>query len=356
MARGSLKEMERRRKALERMCEIAASRGGECLSAEYVNTITRLAWRCGVGHEWAIRPNAVQQGNWCPKCARTGASIGERISRSVLERMFEASFPKTLPSWLVGAKGRRLELDGYSERLGIAFEYNGIQHYQQIGFFSRARVVEQQERDAVKVRSCRQQGVTLITIPTFSNTANLSGCIDQIEASVLSSGLRVPEKWRRPASLPADNGLSRVIEPNRLARLNAKAAEHGGALLSTTAFSAQDKLRWGCSRGHEFALDQYKVLAGRWCPLCKGWHKTVADMQAMAAEKGGRFLSIRFEGVSKRHRWCCADGHVWDATPSAISGGNWCRLCANKRIGDATRRRHEANRRRKTASPAGPET
>lgn len=53
------------------MRETAAKFGGECLSELYVNTYTKLRWRCHAGHEWDARPNAVRTGSWCPLCARS---------------------------------------------------------------------------------------------------------------------------------------------------------------------------------------------------------------------------------------------------------------------------------------------
>lgn len=49
--------------------EVAALMGGMCLSAEYVNTDTKLRWRCADGHEWeAIPDSVVRRKTWCPVC------------------------------------------------------------------------------------------------------------------------------------------------------------------------------------------------------------------------------------------------------------------------------------------------
>jgi hypothetical protein len=49
--------------------EIAASRGGVCLSREYLNERAALWWACGDGHQWNATPNKVKRGSWCPECA-----------------------------------------------------------------------------------------------------------------------------------------------------------------------------------------------------------------------------------------------------------------------------------------------
>jgi len=54
---------------IEHMQELAASRGGQCLSEEFIDLKTRLRWRCGFGHEWEATPLLHQAGHWCPQCA-----------------------------------------------------------------------------------------------------------------------------------------------------------------------------------------------------------------------------------------------------------------------------------------------
>jgi len=42
---------------IKEMQEIAESRGGKCLSKEYVNNYTKLKWQCDEGHTWKATPN-----------------------------------------------------------------------------------------------------------------------------------------------------------------------------------------------------------------------------------------------------------------------------------------------------------
>ena len=54
---------------LEQLRKVAADRGGVCLSDQYVNSTTKLRWRCSEGHEWDATPSGVKTGTWCPQCA-----------------------------------------------------------------------------------------------------------------------------------------------------------------------------------------------------------------------------------------------------------------------------------------------
>ena len=43
--------------AIERMRELAAAKGGKCLSDVYVNSASKLQWQCARGHTWWIAAN-----------------------------------------------------------------------------------------------------------------------------------------------------------------------------------------------------------------------------------------------------------------------------------------------------------
>jgi hypothetical protein len=56
-------------KRLADMRELAASRGGLCLSDAYEGQHKRLRWQCKMGHSWMATPASVQYGgSWCPEC------------------------------------------------------------------------------------------------------------------------------------------------------------------------------------------------------------------------------------------------------------------------------------------------
>lgn len=95
-------------------------------------------------------------------------SKGESIARKCLETLFLAKFPNKRPDSLKNeSSGRNLELDCYNEELGIAVEYQGIQHYKYVPFFHKTaeNFYKQVERDRMKLEMCRAQKITLITIP-----------------------------------------------------------------------------------------------------------------------------------------------------------------------------------------------
>jgi len=58
------------KQSITAMRHLATARGGTCLSAEYLGSKFKLTWKCKFGHCWQAAPCYIVQGNWCPICAR----------------------------------------------------------------------------------------------------------------------------------------------------------------------------------------------------------------------------------------------------------------------------------------------
>ncbi|MDP3036826.1 MAG: hypothetical protein Q8N07_03765, partial [Rhodocyclaceae bacterium] len=58
----------KRKYSIEDMQSIAQQQGGKCLSSEFINTKTKLLWRCAHGHTWEALPGNVLRGHWCKDC------------------------------------------------------------------------------------------------------------------------------------------------------------------------------------------------------------------------------------------------------------------------------------------------
>ena len=139
--------------------KLAEERGGTLVTTVYTNVSTPMLWKCKKGHTWATKlSHVLHSGSWCPYCLFKS----EQACRSIIEAMTGKAFPKRRPSWLNG-----LELDGYCEELGVAFEYNGRQHYEEVKAWHRSEdaLENQKTRDARKIRLCEDNWVILIVIP-----------------------------------------------------------------------------------------------------------------------------------------------------------------------------------------------
>jgi hypothetical protein len=55
---------------IEECKKFALNKNGECLSDEYINNQTKMKWRCSENHEWKAPFGDIKHaGNWCPHCA-----------------------------------------------------------------------------------------------------------------------------------------------------------------------------------------------------------------------------------------------------------------------------------------------
>lgn len=62
---------------------LARSKGGRCLSAEYLSWRTPLEWECAKGHRWNAVPGPIKgRGIWCPHCSHKARLTIEEMQRT----------------------------------------------------------------------------------------------------------------------------------------------------------------------------------------------------------------------------------------------------------------------------------
>lgn len=208
---------------LQECQKLAEARGGHCLSERYVNCKTLMQWRCTVGHEWDARYAWIKhQGHWCEVCAddkRRGSTVEkcqlfaatrgwtleskeykrgdaamywrcdqghavcakydvirrmtpcpqcevisapEQATREILQDILGFELPPAAPDWL---KGSKLRLDGYNDDNMVAFEYQGIHHYEEVKYMiPSSTLADRQDRDKKKSDLCDEHGCILLVI------------------------------------------------------------------------------------------------------------------------------------------------------------------------------------------------
>ena len=160
-------EIARRDTRLQGAQQMAELYSGQCLSTKF-STTEKMKWRCSEGHSWSSRYTNIRDGSWCPRCRTIGRR--EEFCRQVLEHLVGKPFERVRPTWLRSPKGNCLELDGYNEELQLAFEHQGIQHYEDGHFKTRRRngKLSFKDRliyDAIKVQVCKDRNIELLVIP-----------------------------------------------------------------------------------------------------------------------------------------------------------------------------------------------
>lgn len=147
--------------SIDELHELANARGGKCLSFQINSIKDKLLWQCASNHQWTASSSNIINGTWCPECK---ISISELICKAYFEHIFDNKFIKIRPNWLINSKtGKKLELDGYCEELGIAFEHNGTQHYKKVKIF-KTDLKYTIFLDNIKKQLCIDNGVKLFII------------------------------------------------------------------------------------------------------------------------------------------------------------------------------------------------
>lgn len=304
---------------------LAQQRGGACLSDIYTSNVEKINWRCANGHEWSAAFSDIRKGTWCPEC---GSGARERLTRYYFEEITGEKFPKRKPEWLLNSRGNRMELDGFNEKLALAFEHQGQQHYQEVKHFNRREetLPRRLEDDEQKRRLCAEYGISLIEVPYFVSVEDLP---DWIRKNL--------QKAHPTVSLKNSSSVvtTSYVKSNELELLKETAMRMGGECLSVIYLGVMKKHSFVCAKGHRWNATASSIKSGTWCPGCKSERigesnrkHSVESMASFAASKHGKFLSSEFTSVNVRYEWACSRGHRWLAAPTDIMKGTWCPECS----------------------------
>jgi hypothetical protein len=114
---------------------------------------------------------------------------------------------------------------------------------------------------------------------------------------------------------------------NTIFKMQELAISKGGKCVSEKYVGAHYKLKWECSKGHQWEAVPKSIRNGSWCPKCLGRGLDIKDMQFLASEMGGVCLSNIYESAQKLLEWKCGKGHKWKALPRVVRKGGWCKTC-----------------------------
>ena len=209
------------------MHHLAVSKGGKCLSSNYVNTNTHLLWECSCGTKWRATPANVKKGKWCPLCgAKAAWDKRGRLSITDMHNLAKENFLVFLDSTCKGSRHKHVwkcknghqfestpssvktgkgcpychryireeqcrflfetftglsfprrkvggyELDGFCSSINLAFEHQGEQHYRKTNWHKTLSDFRNQiSRDKSKARYCEENGITLVVVP-FTESSN----------------------------------------------------------------------------------------------------------------------------------------------------------------------------------------
>lgn len=321
----------RAQKTYEELNNVAKQRGGRLISTDIKNNKYKLKWECNYLHSWNASPNAVLRGQWCPTCSD---GLGERIVREFFEQYFQLPFHKAHPNWLKTITGSTLELDGFNEKLSLAFEHQGMQHYKHLKRFHRTKIEFQNQllRDKEKIAKCNEYGVKLILVPEVPFLTPLDKLKDFLSEELIKYGFTIDKTHIDNINLNkayASNSINNFYE-----KLKIEVEKKGGKLISDNYLGTATKLEFECSNGHIWKTKPNMIFSGRWCPHCAGNIKyTLNDIKKIAEMKGGKCLSTSYTKAKEKLFWQCKEGHQWSiALSNIINANSWCPVCRKSEI------------------------
>jgi hypothetical protein len=296
--------------SLEKMKEIARSRGGFCLALEYSGSKGKLPWRCEKNHEWMASPNSVSRGSWCAICAGN--------KRLTIDEMQE----------IAAGRGGLCLSDVYTDsKSNLRWRCANGHEWLASG-------------NSIRSGSwCgRCAGVTHLTLEELSKLAHAHGgtCLTEAKRGSSSEALwrcGNGHTWeasaaavRRGTWCPTCSGRKALT----IEDMRALAETRGGRCLSSEYLGSRVALQWECENKHVWLAIPNSVRQGTWCRQCPRASRAFDAACRLAREKGGACLAEKNLGSNKKIQWQCRNGHRWDASPNTVANGHWCGICAGK--------------------------
>ena len=307
------------RTTLRVLQDVAASRGGICLSAFCPNGATKLRWRCREGHEWSATPFQIKRGHWCPFCARIVPPSLFDLRRMAASRGGTCLSPGSVKSsetarWKC-AYGHEWRARVSSVRAGNwcpACAHNQTLRLDQMQQIARER--------GGKCLSSRYMNGRTPLLWECGKGHCWKAAPDNVKGGKRKKGSWCPECY---------NARRTFHERQTIEAMREIALRRKGRCVSTQYLGSKSKLTWQCSLGHRWRALPASITQGTWCPACAGNQRLkLSELQQLAESIGGGCLAQHYVNKRTSLTWRCAAGHQWSATPAKVRRGSWCPTCA----------------------------
>lgn len=239
---------------LSHAINLAKSKKGKCISKEYSGTKAPLSWECQLGHRWEATFDRVNQGSWCPRCARNAKVSRKQITDKlkVLNYKHDLKNLKNL--------SQKLNLTcpkGHNWNTTAAQIYNGIG---KCPYCNRVKIDINEAHSLAKSKHGKCLSKSFKDSKTKLKWECQNGHIwESIFSSILNG------HWCNKCSSIEAGKRRRVETLNKLQKI---ANYHHGRITSKEFKAKSDKLNCICKEKHRFKLSYYQLKRGTWCPMC----------------------------------------------------------------------------------------
>jgi hypothetical protein len=289
--------------------KLAKKRGGKCLSKKYINSNTKMKWKCKHGHTWEATLNKIKSKvHWCPSCAGKLKLTLKNAQQVAKERGGKCLSKKYINS---NTKMKWQCKEGHTWET----TFNKIKN------------------EKTWCPSCA--GKLKLTLKEMQAIAKERGgkCLSKeyINCEIkLKWKCKEGHVWEaRAMSVKKGSWCPHCVKNFKLTLKDCQdvAKLKGGKCLSKKYINSNTKMKWQCKEGHIWEATSASVRSKTWCPTCGGYtRKTIEDAQKIAEERGGKCLSKKYIFNTKL-KWECKEGHIWSALFGKIKDGRWCPYC-----------------------------
>ena len=98
------------------------------------------------------------------------------------------------------------------------------------------------------------------------------------------------------------------------------------------------KLKWICQFGHIWESSCYNRTSGRNCPVCsnrkvlEGFNDLATTHPEIAKQASGWDPKKIVSGSTKKLKWICQFGHIWESSCYNRTSGRNCPVCSNRKV------------------------
>jgi hypothetical protein len=318
-------------RTLDELNEIVIRRNGRLISSEYKGVDAKYEFECSLGHYFQNSFKKIEYGQWCPTCNK--GKISEEIVRTTFEQIFGIPFIKERPNWLRNSRGRQMELDGANLSLGVAFEYQGIQHFKLGTQYITTEEALSQRRldDELKIDLCNRHGVSLVVL-TYE--MERTGFSKEIEKQLNQLGFDT-----KKFNFDVEIDLSKAyVRQDRLIELRTLLSRKGITVLSDAWLGVAHRYELRCdvcgsewkAQGNAF-FNSHRVAGCDFCNRKAQGEKHKLGIESLiefASRFGGELLSGEYVQRRWIYKWRCSEGHEFDGNfNNMVFRNQFCPKC-----------------------------
>lgn len=243
--------------SIQKCHDLAKSRGGYCLSKEYLGSKKKYTWKCSEGHVWEATHDSVSsKKSWCPYCSNRKIKNIDACQKLAKERK-----GKFLSTKYINAHTKYT----WKCKKGHVWEatYNRIE---QGDWCPRCN-------GKINLRDCfnlahSKKGKCLSEKYVNTTTKILWECKYGHQWKSSLSSVKYKNLW-----CPYCQGFNSKRHPPNINDCIKLAKSKNGKFLSSNYINSRSKYLWECNKGHQWMATYNSVQQGYWCSKCKASKK-----------------------------------------------------------------------------------